>query len=67
MVIRRCKYHEVLTMEGAPLMLSVFRCNYGLLWLQEFSKHGLDVSLERSMLGEDECCCTRPARRMRTP
>ena len=67
LVIRRCKYHEVLTKEDAPFLLSEFCCNHGLLWLQEFSNHGVDVSLERSMLWEDECCSIRLARRQNAP
>ena len=54
-------------MEGALFMLLEFRCNHGLLWLQDFSKHGVDVSLERCMLWEYECCSTRFAWRMQMP
>lgn len=66
LVIKRCRYHEVLTKEDAPFLLSEFCCSHGLVWLQEFSKHGVDVSLERSMLWEDECCAIRLARRKQT-
>ncbi len=62
LVVTKCKYHEVLTAEDAPFLLSEFCCHHGMIWLNEFKKHGVDVSLERSMVWEDSCCAIRVAR-----
>ncbi|KAG1654521.1 hypothetical protein FOA52_008553 [Chlamydomonas sp. UWO 241] len=62
LVIDRCKYHEVLTQEDATFLLSEFCCHHGMTWLQDFKRHGVDVSLERSFVWEDECCQIRVAR-----
>jgi hypothetical protein len=52
--------------EDAQFLLSEFCCHHGMTWLQDFKRHGVDVSLERSFVWEDGCCQIRVAR-PRTP
>lgn len=66
LVIRGCRYHEVLTQEDAPFLLSEFCCNHGLVWLNEFRRHGVDVTLDRCKVWDDDCCSIRLAK-MKSP
>jgi hypothetical protein len=67
LVVTRCRYHEVLSGEDAAHLLPEFCCQHGMSWLDAFARHGVDVSLERSMAFDDECCTIRVARQKPPP
>ena len=55
-------YHEILTREDAPFLLSEFCCHHALIWMHQFRKHGLLVSLDECKAWDDSCCKLRIAR-----
>ena len=48
--------------EDAAPLLSEFCCSHGMTWLNEFTRHGVDVGRERCMVWGDSCCQLRVAR-----
>ena len=59
LLVSECKYHAILTEEEAPFLLTEFCCHHSLTWLSEFRKHGVRVSLDHSMVFDDQCCALR--------
>ncbi|GAX83293.1 hypothetical protein CEUSTIGMA_g10719.t1 [Chlamydomonas eustigma] len=64
LVVTKCKYHEILTREDTPSLLSEFCCQHGMTWMKDFQRHGVEVGFERSRSWEDDCCVLRVAKRM---
>mmetsp|Transcript_21951 Transcript_21951/g.37548 ORF Transcript_21951/g.37548 Transcript_21951/m.37548 type:complete len:422 (-) Transcript_21951:1620-2885(-) len=62
LVVTRCAFHEVFTQEDAPFLLSEFCCHHSLLWLHEFRRHGVLVSMDQCKAWDDGCCKLRIAR-----
>lgn len=48
-------YHEIMAKEDAPFLLSEFCCHHALLWLHEFRRHGVVVSMDRCADAEMLC------------
>jgi len=60
--VSKCAYHELLTQEETPFLLSEFCCHHGLLWMHEYRRHGVIVSMDNCKAWDDSCCQLRIAR-----
>lgn len=57
-----CAFHQLLSAEGCPELLSEFCCQYSLQWLRAYEKYGVQVSHEACMAWGDACCKVRIAK-----
>eukprot|EP00798_Chlamydomonas_sp_ICE-L_P030810 gene30810-35841_t len=59
LTVSKCVYHEILTKEDTPFLLSDFCCHHALVWMSQFRRHGLVVSMDECKAWDDSCCKLR--------